>query len=82
LKTEDHPAIFCKALFVPDPKLSAARREQAMSEIFKDAIYSTAAANAIAAPPVPYHLETPMVESSDVLEIPSDDPSEDDSFLR
>jgi len=82
LKTDGHPAVFCRAPFVPDPKLSPGRREQATAEIFREPIYSTTAARAIVAPPAPYHLETPMVEFSDVLEIPQDDPSDEDSFLR
>jgi hypothetical protein len=66
LKTDGHPAIFCKAPFVGDPRISNRRRGEALARIFSEAFYLPApppVRAAIAA--VSYQPEDRMVEFSE-----------------
>lgn len=62
LKTDGHPAIFCTAPFVGDPKISERRRDGALTQLFSKPMY-LAAASSGAEPS--YRSESPMLEFSE-----------------
>ncbi len=67
LKVENHPAIFCSAPFVGDPKLSARRRAEALTRMFSEPFYLSALdpETVITIPSTSYRSETSMVEFSE-----------------
>jgi TraM recognition site of TraD and TraG len=65
MKTDNHPAVFCRAFFVPDPKLSPAKRDRVMGEIFGQPIY-TKPEPTVLPHDNPSLLAPPMVESTEV----------------
>ena len=66
LKVENHPAIFCQAPFVGDPKISLRRRAEALAQMFSEPFYLPAADPKVRTiPATPYRSETVVVEFSE-----------------
>ena len=73
VKVPNHSAIFCKAPFVSNPKISCASRAETMEKIFSQDIYSKTALQATGI--ATYQRRAPMLQSTEPRALPQDDQS-------